>query len=243
MTDLDTVKKVIVGCMNTAVKVFPELKNITQPHVTLDLTGKVAGYHIYNTITESHTIRINQVLLDENRKEMLEETTPHEVAHMIVRHLFGGERVWKGGRRVRKVAPHGKEWKMVMGVLGKEATRCHNMDVSNTGRRLKRFTYKCNCTTKHELTSIRHNRIQEGRYTLSCRNCGGRLVWAGSTGKVTAPVRRVPTNVFTRGQEVCFNTRQGDEVRGTIKRVNKKTCTIDTPEGKWRVSPNCLKAV
>ena len=241
MTDLDSVKKVIVGCLNTAVKVFPELKNIAQPHVTLDLNGKVAGQHVFNTILKTHTVRVNQVLLDENREEMLSQTVPHEVAHMIVTFLFGCERNWK--TRKRLVAPHGKEWKMVMGVLGKEATRCHTMDVSNAGgRRLRRFSYKCNCNTKHALTSIRHNRIQKGQYTLSCRNCGGQLVWEGS-GKTVTP-RRVPTrNVFTKGQVVSFSDRKGNEVKGTIKRVNKKTCTIDTPAGKWRVSPTLLKAV
>ena len=245
MTDkiaLEKIKAIIVDCLNKAVKVFPNLKEIPQPLVSLDLTGRTAGMHCYRSNAPfPHEIRINRVLLNENVEEMLTQTVPHEVAHMIVTHLFGAERDFFTRRR--KVAPHGKEWKMVMGVLGKEATRCHTMDTTNARtRNLRKFSYKCACNTPHNLTSIRHQRIQAGRYTLSCRNCGSQLVWEGSTTAKTAPVRRVPTTTFAKGMVVCFNDKKGNEIKGTIKRVNKKTCTIDTPEGQWRVSPSFLKA-
>jgi SprT protein len=105
-------------------------------------------------------IRYNPILLQHNRQEFLTQTLPHEVAHVIARKLYG-----------RSIRPHGNEWKEVMQFFGADSLRCHNYATENVPvRKLRRFTYTCGCQ-QHQLTTIRHNRIQKG-LTYRCRQCG-----------------------------------------------------------------------
>lgn len=59
----------------------------------------------------------------------------------------------------------------------------------------------------------------------------------------------VPTAGYTfhKGQRVKFNDSHGREIIGTVRRVNRKTVTVDPiashGSGYWRVSPSMLRAV
>ena len=50
------------------------------------------------------------------------------------------------------------------------------------------------------------------------------------------PQRTPPAEQFSPGEWVQFQTPDGAQYRGRIVRVNKKTCTVKTPSGSWRVS-------
>ena len=50
----------------------------------------------------------------EHTNQMIEETIPHELAHLAAYTAFGD-------------SGHGKGWREVMAFLNKEANRCHNM--------------------------------------------------------------------------------------------------------------------
>lgn len=128
------------------------------PEIHFDLRGRSAGMmcHIPGRPPK---LRFNLQLLAENRDGFLETTVPHEVAHLVVRELFGAA-----------ARPHGREWKAVMAFFGVEANRCHDYDVSGSQtRRLERFLYQCDCR-QHQLTSIRHRRVLGGQ-TYLCRAC------------------------------------------------------------------------
>jgi SprT protein len=123
-----------------------------------DLTGKAAGMALFPHRAKP-IIRLNALLLIENREDFIKRTVPHEVAHVIARGFFG-----------KRIKPHGAEWRQVMQLFGAEATRCHSYDVSRSTRRtLKRFPYQCECQT-HELSSIRHNRVLQGQ-RYHCVKC------------------------------------------------------------------------
>jgi len=53
----------------------------------------------------------------------------------------------------------------------------------------------------------------------------------------------VAASKFKAGDHVSFSSREGEIILGFIRRVNKKTLTIDTysPHGHWRVSPEIVK--
>lgn len=51
-----------------------------------------------------------------------------------------------------------------------------------------------------------------------------------------------PRERFSPGDEVSF-AAAGRRHRGRIMRVNRKTCTVQTPEGNWRVSFSLLRPV
>ena len=129
------------------------------PVISFDLRGQAAGQANYR----ENKIRFNRQLLEKYTTEFVDQTVPHEFAHLVAYQKFG-----------RRIRPHGAEWKKVMEAFGVDPARTHNFDVSPT-RRLKRFHYRCHCPgSDYQLSSIRHNRILRGRVYL-CRKCGSAL--------------------------------------------------------------------
>jgi len=239
LSAISKIHTVISECIEIAKKnewISSYLDHIDFPVVKVDLTGKIAGIH--TRLREGKdVIRINKELFEKNTDYILNQTVPHEVAHMIQYRMFGFDRNPVTGRRY--CAPHGKEWKMIMNILGKEAKRCHNLDTSSlsTGRKMKHWIYKCDCM-EHQITTIRHNRILKGK-KYYCKKCDSVIKFVGEdTGTVTHKKVEKKDNHFYAGQSVTFKATRGRIMKGTIIRVNKKTVTIDAgQDGKWRVSP------
>ena len=71
--------------------------------------------------------------------------------------------------------PHGKEWKSVITALGGDpvATGDYSLDGIPV-RQYQRFAYQCGCRT-HQLTIIRHRRVQADKANYRCRHCGESL--------------------------------------------------------------------
>ena len=127
-----------------------------EPSVSFDLRGQSAGQANYRT----NRIRLNRQLLEKYTTEFVVQTVPHEFAHLVAHKKFG-----------RRIKPHGHEWRSVMIALGAKPSRTHNFAVSPT-RKLRRYMFQCNChDKKHELTSIRYNRIKRGviYYCPACK--------------------------------------------------------------------------
>ena len=112
------VEDVVLNCLIKAESEYPN-KNFDIPVIKYDLKGVVAGQCIYIGI-----IRLNSFLLRENLEDFLENTIPHEVAHYIAVKVFGS-----------LIKPHGKEWKMIMNLLGVFPVRCHSYDVGRVKRK------------------------------------------------------------------------------------------------------------
>lgn len=127
--------------------------------VAFDLRGRSAGQ--MRVDGGGHcVIRYNPLLLLRYGDAFLERTVPHEVAHYLAYRRFG-----------RTIRPHGVEWRGIMQQLGAAPTRCHDYDVTGlAARRLRYFDYHCGCAD-HRLSSIRHNKVADGRRYL-CRRCG-----------------------------------------------------------------------
>lgn len=124
------------------------------PRLRFDLRGRCAGL----ALPQQWTIRLNNTLLQEHGAEFVDDTVPHELAHLVAYAHHG-----------RRIRPHGAEWAALMGVLGRPATVCHNYAVK-PARQLTRHTYHCVCQ-RHELSSIRHARVLKGQ-RYQCRRCG-----------------------------------------------------------------------
>ncbi len=71
-------------------------------------------------------IRLNLTFLVENEEKFLATTVPHEVAHLVAHYVYDSKPM--NGKKVR---PHGKEWKEVMGVLGLEPKVTHSYDITS----------------------------------------------------------------------------------------------------------------
>lgn len=94
--------------------------NMRVPNVSFNVRGTTAGKAYYN----QHLVDLNMQLYLENPSYFFNQTIPHEVAHLASVHIHGS-----------KGAGHGKEWKVIMGLIGREPKRCHTLNVSSVKRR------------------------------------------------------------------------------------------------------------
>ena len=133
--------------------------------VLFDLTGRAAG--MYRIKAGQRVIRYNPYVFAKYYDDNFKETIPHEVAHYVTDILFG----------LRKIRPHGAEWKSVMQVFGVAANRTASYDLSGLPvRNYQKFVYHCGCQN-FELTSRRHNKILRGTGHYMCRDCGSKLLF------------------------------------------------------------------
>lgn len=138
------------------------------PAIRFDLKGSAAG--MYRIRDGEREIRFNPWVFARDLDGHLASTVPHEAAHYVVDVLHG----------LRRVRPHGREWREIMQLLGAEARATGGYDLQGVPvRRLRRYEYACACAA-HRLTSIRHRRIQERRRRYYCHNCHAELVYTGN---------------------------------------------------------------
>jgi len=138
-----------------------------------DLKGTTAGTANYY----SKKVKFNKVLIEENFEHFINDTIPHEVAHIVTYYFYGDNQT-----------AHGKAWKYVMShVFGVKPERCHSLDTTNSRvRNTKKFIYTCPCNKTFNLSSNRHKKIQEWGFNRLCSTCKGRLVFTGNkTDKFT----------------------------------------------------------
>jgi SprT protein len=136
--------------------------HIPQFQVRFDLRGKAAGMARFHPQGD-WIIRYNQAMLAENGQAFIDQTVPHEVAHLVARAVHGAG-----------IRPHGAEWQSIMTLFGAKPVRCHNFNLSRKHRRSMRyFPYRCACGD-HQLSAIRHHRCLSG-VTYLCRRCGSPL--------------------------------------------------------------------
>ena len=142
--------------VDLANDIYPNLY-MSYPKIEWDLRGGTAGQAWYGI----HKVRYNSHLYRNNRKDFIENTIPHEVAHLVAHRLHQG----------RRIMPHGYEWKRVMAAFKVPSDRCHSYDVSECKRRQKRYLYKSVCGKTFKLSQTLHNKILRGqqRWCLCCK--------------------------------------------------------------------------
>lgn len=132
--------------------------DVKRPKILYDLKGHTGGYAI-----GGHTIRLNIQVLNDPRytEDMIEQTLPHELAHIAVHQLWP------------RAKGHGREWQSMMFKLGLKAERCHQYETKAARKKATPYTYYCGCG-EHKVTATLHRRMQQGRM-YRCRKCGRRL--------------------------------------------------------------------
>ncbi len=144
-------------------------KSFTEIPVYFDLRGKTSGIYVVrgHWTHQEQKIRYNPAIFARHFEESCATTIPHEVAHHICYELHG-----------KKAKPHGKEWREIMLAFGVPAEATSKLDLSEIPqKKLKRFEYICDCGS-HQLSSIRHNRIQRGQSRYACPKCSATLTRA-----------------------------------------------------------------
>ena len=135
--------------------------------VTFELRGRAAG--MYRVRGGQRVIRYNPYIFAKYFNDNLVNTVPHEVAHYVTDVLYG----------LRRVRPHGPEWRAVMRAFGAEPVATCRYDLDGIPvRRQRRYSYQCGCMT-HSVSTVRHRRIQDGRMRYHCRRCRTPLSYTG----------------------------------------------------------------
>ena len=129
--------------------------HLCMPSWDVRLRGALAG----KAYLQRWHLQFNATLLRANQEHYLLQTVGHEVAHLVVRALYGAA-----------VKPHGTEWKTVMRAFGLETHATHSYDVSMLRRARSPFVYRCACPGELHLGSLRHKRVARG-VTYFCRRC------------------------------------------------------------------------
>ena len=137
-------------------------RTFERPEVRLDLRGQKAGV----AYLQGNLLRFNRQLYQENHAHFLQQTVPHEVAHLLAHTLYGP-----------RIRPHGSEWQALMiGLFKLPAERCHHYQVPP--RRSTQYLYRCACPEHMPFTAQRHALVRRGR-RYACRRCGERLRFTG----------------------------------------------------------------
>lgn len=133
-----------------------------RPEVRLDLRGQKAGV----AYLDRHLLRFNAGMYARHQADFLQQTVPHEAAHLIAHSLYG-----------RHIRPHGAEWQGIMrDVFNLPAQRCHNYSLP--ARRTTEYLYRCACPDLVHFTPQRHRWVLKGR-RYQCLRCSQPLHFTG----------------------------------------------------------------
>lgn len=148
----------LITLVNEAENAF----NIPLPYIDLkfDLKGRSAGQAIRKG--SNYSIRLNVDMINNSSFEhIIEDTLPHELAHIIC--MF-----------TKSDRGHGKVWKSVCKTLGGSGERCHSEQVI-PARNTQKFKYITTCGQTITVSKNRHNKIQNGiKYRI--KDTGGFLI-------------------------------------------------------------------
>lgn len=128
------------------------------PIATFNLHGLVAGQARYYSTHSKCEIRINPDYLRAHTPDMIEDTVPHEVAHLIAFAVHG-----------KNIKSHGYEWQDIAIFLGCTGNRCHSYDAI-PAKKTRKFLYLCPCGDHHYLGLNLHRKVQTGDVRV-CMTC------------------------------------------------------------------------
>jgi len=143
-------------------------RKFTAIPISFSLTGRAAG--MYHAHKDKRYIRYNPYIFAKYFDDNLQNTVPHEVAHYIADMIYG----------IKKIKPHGREWKNIMHQFGVEASvRCHYDLQGIPQRQHRRFTYTCQCRD-YKITTRRHNMILRGERLYQCPACRTTIMYTNT---------------------------------------------------------------
>lgn len=137
---------------------------VTKIDVRFDIRGLCAGM-----ASSAGYVRFNMFIAENNLSEFMNDTVPHEVAHMVA---YGVSR-----RTGKRLQPHGYEWQAICRKLGGNAKRCHSFQVEE---KVKPHRYVClKCGKVHDVSPRKSNSIQRAGVDRVRCSCGGNIEYRG----------------------------------------------------------------
>lgn len=228
--------------------------SIRFPNVVYKQKGRTAG----TANIRSWRINLNSVLLSENVAEMIHNTVPHEMAHLIDFQLHPENfesniiRARNGRLRRSKRSVHGTTWKRIMSVMGVVPKRCHKLDTTNArqaSRTREKFEWTCRCGDIMSLGAKRHNRMISGatRYWMRghARHGGYTFGDCPVSSRVMPPKEARQTNGTSKKDQAALIYTRFNGVRKLfinmcefdlgMKKSTASTYHHNFKSGKWSV--------
>lgn len=154
--------------INKAKELFPAYAAKSQHTVYFYETGRSAGL-----AHGHHKVGYNIHIFAQDPERFINDTIPHEIAHMVVNALNAG----KG---------HDKNWKHVCTMLGGNGNRCYSAEniTHKLLRHRKQYQYRASCGTLVMLSDVRHKRLQQEKLSLCVVKTKGKILPEHFTGVV-----------------------------------------------------------
>ena len=132
---------------------------IPQPQVSFNVKGyRVAGYA--RRVGPLYFINLNAEACEKYPDEMMNDTIPHEVAHIV---CFFHPALGKN---------HDAGWKRVCRAIGGSGSRTASMKLT-PARNIRKWLYRDSCGKVREVTTNRHNRMRKFGTQYRFRDNGG----------------------------------------------------------------------
>ena len=149
----------VINCIKLAEKLYPEIEGALEDvKVLFNLRGRAAAQARVHHRDNRREIRINVEAYSLRPQEMLEDTVPHEVAHLVC-NILGNDR------------GHGANWKRVCKELGGTGETHHDMKLT-PARRQKKFLYRNDDGIEVHFKQGRHSNLQLGKVKAYARTDG-----------------------------------------------------------------------
>ena len=162
--------------------------------VRYDLRGSCAGMAGWKRkgLVKELYLRFNLEAMDIDWENMVADTIPHEVAHLVtyVRPELGKN--------------HDRGWRNLAISLGSTGKRTHNLKLT-PGRRTKKYRYKGSCGTVITVGGVVHKRLQAGQ-TRTITRTGGKISRHDYLGEATTSptvAERKPTPKRDSKADLC----------------------------------------
>lgn len=158
MSNIQKIREATQACLAKAQELYGV--DMSDVVVRFDLKGVAAGMAGYQGRfgKMNYYLRFNTVMIaGEGFDHVLNDTVPHEIAHMV---CFKNPKLGSG---------HNGGWARVCRELGGTGKRCHDEEVVYAKGRT--YEYTCTKGTKQRFSEARHKKIQRG-VTYSLRRGG-----------------------------------------------------------------------
>lgn len=136
--------------------------------VSYDVKGRVAGWagckHCRIQQRRVYSLRFNtEAILSDNYDDMLNDTVPHEVAHLVcyANPMLGSK--------------HNEGWRRVCVALGGTGKRTHSYQLTRARPKAPGIIYRTNRGHEVEVTALIHNKIQQHYRTYTYRDGKGSI--------------------------------------------------------------------
>lgn len=147
----------VIECLRLAGYEFDlPLGFVSDTKIRYDIKGKVSGEASWKRVgSEKHyTLRFNKEAILNHTEDMIKETIPHEVAHLV---CYARPELGKN---------HNRGWKHVCKILGGNGERCHSYSLT-PGRKTKKHIYMNDGGVFH-MGTVQHNRLHRGTHRYRC---------------------------------------------------------------------------